>query len=275
MNKFSLFFPKTKLQYIVTILLLVGLLFILLRSCSFNHPWDKEVTIGLDPRWKNIRLFGKERNLIAFNNDLLTAIAKEENLHLILISSIDLTPDLEAKKLQGIVTATNPQKLDQHFLFSNPFFLTGPVLIVPTNPRKRPDNETTTHIIAIPDKSALLVHLEQDPSTQPKIYDDITDALNDLKEQKIDGAIFPVIPAYYYTEMFYKNELKIATAPLTDEGVRLITLKDKEGQWLIDKFNEGLKTIKENGTYQQMLENWGFIDVEKLPNNENTEKLLR
>ena len=53
------------------------------------------------------------------------------------------------------------------------------------------------------------------------------------------------------------------TPPLTQEGLRLVTLKNEKGQQLIDAYNEGLDRLKEAGTYDKLLEKWGLINPEK------------
>lgn len=243
--------------------ILLGLtLFYLLRYISLNHSFEDSYTIGQDTRWRDLLLKDKARNFTAFNNELLTSIAKEEHFQIRIIPTSNLLADLEDGKVQGILTTLQPNYPNQHLLFSNSYFHTGPVLIVSTQPRKQKAQGEGKSIIGIPEHSPLLSSLEQDPSVQIKFYDDIIPALTDLREGRIDGAIFPAISAYIFTESYYHQELKIATLPLTDEGIRLATLKNDKGKSLIDKFNAGLKSLHENGSYHDMLLRWGLIDTE-------------
>ncbi len=247
---------------------LLGLTFLfLLRSCHSYSSDQKEYYIGQDSRWRQIGLMGKERNLAAFNNDVLATIAKRGKfgIRIVITPTTDLLPDLERGKLQGILTTLEPSYLTENRLvFSEPYFLTGPVLIIPSTAPIEGWNEMGKKIVGIQANSHVLLNLEQDPSIQIKLYDDILKALADLSARKIDGAIFPAIPAYTYVTTFYKNELKIATLPLTNEGIRLAALKNENGQWLIQQFNEGLNELKQNRNYHKMLEQWGLIDVEQI-----------
>lgn len=255
--------PSTKKKLAIILGLLLGLsLFYLLRSCSFNQN-EVYHRIGQDTRWKELHLQGKERNLVAFNNELLKAIAKQEHLLIHFIPTSDLIGELEQGKVQGILTSLQPSYLYENLLFSDPYFLIGPVLIVSS--QAHPQHKREKKIIGIPENSPFLSSLEHDPATQVKIYDTILPALADLRDAHIDGAIFPAIPAYTFTESFYKHELKIATLPLTDDGIRLATLKNDAGKVLIEKFNAGLKKVKEKGTYNELLHRWGFINAEQLP----------
>ena len=66
-----------------------------------------------------------------------------------------------------------------------------------------------------------------------------------------------VLPAYTFTEALYKGKLQVVSDPITDEGLRLIALKGAEDS-LIEKFDQGLKDLKEDGTYGILLKKWNL-----------------
>lgn len=248
--------------------IILGLSFLFfIRGCSFNNHPDRTFLIGQDSRWAALNLMGKERNLTAFNNELLSAIAKQENfsIRIDIIPAADLIRDLEEGTLQGVLTSVQPSYLtEENLIFSNPYFHIGPVLIIPSTARIEGWNDNSKKIVGIPFYSPILTSLEEDPTIQTKIYDDILHALSDLSAHKIDGAIFPAIPANTYVRTFYKHELKIATLPLTDEAIRLAALKNEKGVMLIELFNKGLAALKKDETYDKFLDRWSLINVEKI-----------
>jgi polar amino acid transport system substrate-binding protein len=255
--------------YIVIGIILGFCLFFLFKSCTMmQHLSEAKYSIGQDPRWRGLHLMGKEQSLSAFNNELLMLIAKQEHFRIHLKAAFDLMAEVEQNKIQGALTTLQPNYLNENWLLSSePYFLIGPVLIISLTTPIKEWKEKRKKIVGIPNQtahSALLLSLEKDSSIQIKIYHDILPALADLSEGRIDGAIFPAIPAYTYVHTFYKNELKIASLPLTNEGIRLVARKDKVGEKLIKQFNEGLETLRQNGTYHQLLEHWGLIDVEQV-----------
>lgn len=263
------FLSSTKTRSIIIGCLLGLFFFYLVRSCTSDHFMETTYHIGQDSRWVNLHLMGKERNLAAFNNQLIGTIAKQEKFHfsITLAPTAELINDLENGKLQGIVTALQSSYLnEQRLIFSDPYFLTGPVLIIPSTAPLEGWNEKGKKIIALPSHSPVLASLEQDPTIQTKIYDDILHALSDLSEHHIDGAIFPAIQSYTYVTTFYKNELKIATLPLTDEGIRLAAQKNEAGKELVERFNQGIAVLKANGEYHKLLEQWGLVDTEHIQN---------
>lgn len=245
--------------------ILMGLtIYCFCTGCSMGDLTQDRYIIGQDPRWKDLHLNGKERNFSAFSHDLLKSIAKLEDFQVVLNDTFNPLRELQEGKIQGILTNLKPNYSNKNLLFSDPYFLVGPVLIISTKSNFKYPQTEEKKIIGIPTNSRLLRKLEEDPFVQIKFYDEILNALADLRDGQIDGAMFPVNPAYTYTETFYKQELKITTAPLTDDGIRLVALKNEGGKNLIEKFNQGLKTLKDEGSFRKMLQNWGFIDVEQV-----------
>ena len=253
---------------LIFFLFLVSLFFLFLfRSCTSDNISANIYYIGQDSSWRGLGLMGKEPNLSAFNNNLLAAVARLEHiqLNILIIPSSQLISNLEQGKVQGILTALKPAASNEKYLlFSKPYFLTGPVLIVRTTAPIKGWNEMAKKIIGVQSITPAILNLEKDLSIQVKLYDDILQALADLREGRIDGVVYPAIAAHIYTKTFYGNELKIATQPLTDDGLRLATLNNEAGQLLIRRFNDALAKFKQNGTYDQLIERWGLVNVEKI-----------
>lgn len=245
----------------------IFLLFLFFKGCSSEIVTDFEYSIGQDTEWREINLLGKQRNLVAFNQDLLTQIAKTENLRfkMVPVYNHDLISDLEQERVRAILTTLAPGPVyEGQFVFSDPYFLTGPVLVIPSSSSVKEWEEIPKKIIGTEIRSPSIARFEKDPTVQKKFYDEILTALSDLSVYRIDGAIFPAIPAHTYVNTFYKNELKIVTPPLTGDGIRLVAKKNEIGELLVSKFNEGLKAVQESGAYAGMLERWGLVNVDRI-----------
>lgn len=248
--------------------ILIGLFFLFIaRSCAPDFSQETPYKIGQDTRWQDIILLGKQRNLVAFNQDLLTEIAKSKDLKIKIypIYQKDLLKDLEQQQVDGILTTLLPSaNYENRFLFSEPYFMTGPVLIIPESISLNEWDKIPKKVIGtylkVNELKTLYSLIGSD--AQFKFYTDILAAFKDLSRQKIDGAIFPAIPSYTYVNTFYLDELKIASNPLNAEGIRLVAEKNEKGENLIEDFNKGLKDLKESGDYVTMLGRWGLINVE-------------
>ncbi|WP_068471389.1 substrate-binding periplasmic protein [Candidatus Protochlamydia phocaeensis] len=262
-------FSSKKRSYGIGLALLLFLALFSIRGCSTPVSFNNSYTIAQDVRWMGLNLMGKERNLSAFNVDLLATIAKLENMRIQLSSIQDdnnaMLAKLENGEVQGIISTMQPTPINQNaFVFSDPYFLLGPVLIISKGAPVKGWNEMSRKIVGVQSNSPAILDLEKDPSIQIKLYDNILRAMADLDDQRIDGIIFPVVPASIYTKTFYEGRLKIATPPLNNEGLRLVALKNPKGEQLIKSFNQALKTIKADGLYDRLLERWGLMNAEKV-----------
>lgn len=257
----SLFSTKKNL-ILLCFVCLIALCLILFKNYSSGDFFEKDYRIGIDSRWLHTGLQGKERNFSAFSGDVFARIGQLQDLqfHLVNDTIENLERDLQAKKIDGLLTKQRPNPISLNsFVFSDLFYATGPVLIIPLKSNFIEWNQNPHKIIGTEAKSNLIGEIEKDPSTHIRRYDDILEALADLKEGRIDGAIFPTIPAHVYVSTFYSTELKIASLPLTTDGIRLMALKNSDGLFLIEEFNQGLKKLKEEKFYQKLLKRWGLV----------------
>lgn len=250
------------------LILIILVLLLLIKGCSHGGKAFHTYKVAYDSSWGNTNLMGKERNISAFSQVLLDTIAKNEKKRVELIqvtSDNDMIRGLYDHEYDGLLTTLQPSPINQmSLIFSDLYFKLGSVLIVREGSPVKGWNEFTRKIVAVQANSPNILDLEKDPTIQIKLYDNILNALADLDNGSIDGVLFPALPAYVYAHTFYAGKLKIVTEPLTDEGLRLVTLNTPQGKEFVDFFNGGLKNLKEDGSYDQLLNVWGLVDMEKL-----------
>ena len=207
---------------------------------------------------------GKDMNMTAFTTDLLTAIAKETkfNFQIIPGSTENLLNDLDDGDYDAVLSVLSPTPYNQEkYSFSNPFYLTGPVVIVPKSSPVHSLSDLQGLDVAIRAGSSTAYTLQKIPSVSLITYDNINVALDDLDRGKIDAVIMDSIPAYSLIQWLYSGKEKIVTAPLTNSGLRLIAKHDSSSEELIKRFNEGLEIVKKNGTYHSLLNKWDLINT--------------
>jgi ABC-type amino acid transport substrate-binding protein len=244
----------------------VFLLLLWLVGCGKNNEKIKEVyLIGENLRWQGLELMGKEKNLRGFNRDLLTAIgiATETHFKIFLADQTKIIQKLGANELDGILTTLEPNSIHQkNYLFSNPILLLGFVLITQSKEPMEGWNELRQKIIGITHDSSARLHLEKDSTVHLKFYDTDLQALSDLRASKIDGVICPLMPAHAYTKNLFPGSLKISSKPLDDEGTRMVALNNEKGKTLIEKFNQGLEQTIKDGTFRELIKQWGLVEAE-------------
>lgn len=238
--------------------ILLGTLLLLFCSCGGSSKQRYE--IALDPLWYPLELMGRENNVFGFSNDLLKAISKEKHIEFSLLSTNwdTLIEGLNQKKYQGVLSSLYPYNFNQqHYQFSETYLQTGPVLLLPSQSSYTSLSEMATKEVGVISGSPYVLIAEKNPGIIIRLYDTIPHMLNDLTAGHLDGAVIPLLEAEAFVQDLYHGQLKIATGPLNDEGLRLICLKNQDPA-LIQEFNEGLTQLKADGTYQRILEKWSL-----------------
>lgn len=244
---------------------MVKYLFIILSflaSCgnsSFSKP---DFRIALDPEWYSLEMPERQSAIQAFSIELLEAIAKEKNLKIEVYDQSwdNLTYNLMEAKYEGILSTMQPYLFYQKIYdFSDLYLPTGPTLVIPISSSIQSLKDMGGKEVAIQRNSNTALILEKYPDIIQRTYDSIPTALTDVANGTIDGAIVDILTAYAFCSDLYQGQLKIGLPPLTQEGIRLITLHDKSPR-LIEAFNGGLETLKDNGTYAKLIKKWNLSE---------------
>lgn len=259
-------------KFIISLLVAIVLLFFGVRACTrlFTHK-EKIYRIARDPTWYPLDLMGKERNMLAFTNELLSDIASDEHIQFNLFSASrdELFDGLNRGEYDAIITNIDPNPmLEAKNEFSDPFYLTGPVIVVQKNSDIRSFEDLGGEMVGIKSGSPIVFRIRDYPTILFRTYSNIREALDHLVDDEIDAVIMDSLPAYANKESFYTDKLKIVGGTLTDEGLRLITKKDASSTELISAFNSGLKRSLQDGTYRALIKKWGLIDSLERANNE-------
>lgn len=220
--------------------------------------------LARDPLWIPLNLPGKEQSMLGFTNDLMSTIAIKENFRFELISvpSRELVADLDNGTYDGFFGGLMP---DYHsrgkFNFSDPIYLLGPVLVVPKRSAVRSLEEMGGKTVGIMSDVNPIFDTKFDTDLNLRVFRNTTSALDSLRQNQIDGLIIFALPAYNNISALFPHSLKVVTDPLTLEGIRLIVHKSPESEKFIDQFNRGLRSLKEKGVYQQLLDKWGLVNT--------------
>ena len=106
--------------------------------------------------------------------------------------------------------------------------------------------------------------LHIDPTIFVVNFDSPLTLIGRLTDGVIDAALMPYLQAYSLSQGLFKEQIRISSIPVIADDVRLAVRRSSEGQALIDRFNSALKNIKEDGTYEKLLDRWGVPDPQKL-----------
>ncbi len=239
----------------ISILLLV---LCTLLSCSKSSNGGRRV--ALDPYWSPLDLGTRAHNVTACSTNLLTEIGKLEKIPFVKVSvnGNDLMEGLQKGQYEAILSSMQPYIFNRDlFDFSDIYLALGPVLVVPAQSKIDSLKNLDGKEIAVIAGSTYDQILEKSNGVLIRFYDSIPKALNDILLGVVDGAMIDSLSATAYCRDLYEGELKIATAPLNDEGLRMV-VKHNTAPDLIKGFNAGLAQMKKDGSYQKLIGKWGF-----------------
>lgn len=242
-----------------------------IRSCS-NHVREhhRPYKIGRDTSWYPVQLFGKEKYLVAFTNDIIANIALAGDIR---FQWVDANPrtlvdGLDIKQYDLILTTLRPTVINQEqYRFSEMVFEFGPVLVVREDSKASSLEDIRGQTVGIPSGvstafNAVRIAGAHNFDLFVVTYSNIHQALNDLANNLIDGVIIEALPAYNFTQGLYSGRLKVVSAPLTDEGLRFVALKNADSSSIIDIINTNLEKMHHDGTYDALIKKWDLVDPE-------------
>jgi polar amino acid transport system substrate-binding protein len=247
---------KRRLGTLCIVFVILGLV---LSGCGAPKP--KKVVIATDATFPPMESVDSNKQIVGFDIDVMNAIAKAMGLQVEFKNTAwdGIFAGLESGDYDAIlssVTITDERKAK--YDFSDPYINAGQavvVLIAETKinsdkdlPGKKVGAQIgTTGAIAVKPISGVTL----------KEYDTIDLAFLDLVNKNLDAVVVdtPVAANYALASDQFKGKLKIVGKPFTDEYYGLCVRKGQQKD-LLKSFNDGLKKIKADGTYDKIYAQW-------------------
>jgi polar amino acid transport system substrate-binding protein len=258
-----------KILYFGSIILFVVLMVMGVRACMrYTHFGEEVYLIAYDKTWYPTDLRGREPNMVAFTMDLMKAIAVETDFEVkfIEVGSGSLYEGLDDRYYSAVISSKIPNIVNRReYDFSDAIYPLGPVLVVKMDSTFSDVSDLKGRIIGVEVGTQQLYQIIEESDFIMIPYQNIPAALESLERNGVDAVIMDVLPAYIYTQGYYKGRLRVATSPLLDAGIRLVTLITPHNQGFLEEFNRGLKQIKDEGIYDKLLKKWDLVKTELPP----------
>lgn len=258
-------FFRTKAFKWVAILTLVLVFIGFFRSFTAQFfPTPDTYRIARDRSWTGLGMWGNDKQLLGFSDELLVAIARQQGfyLELVNVSPRTILEGLEDENYDAIISWMAPDTLTkQVYTFSHPFYLLTPILVVQEHAQYDSLNDLAGRSVAILQDSQALNHHHHLPAVNWFPYHNAAISLDDLVRNRVDGVVLDLFSAYAFASGVYKGSIRIIPAVITDEAIRVVSTRDGQGEDLIPLINQGLEELKINGAYQKLLKKWGLENI--------------
>lgn len=247
-------------RFIILILISLAFLFIT-RGVAPSIAVERTYRIARDPSWYPFNLRGKEKSVTAFSDELLQRMAREEQVRVEMISAPwdTLVPLMEKGSCDAILTGVTPtRRFTDRYLFSVPYLLLGPVLVVREGSPIKRVSDLQELRLGVQRGQAKGFIMPQNSRLDIQMYDDLGEALEDLIERDLEGVIMDALAAHIAEKGYYRGQVKVVTEPLNDIGLRMMTLQG-DNEELIQSFNSRLEDYQKRGIVDELAEKWGVF----------------
>jgi polar amino acid transport system substrate-binding protein len=240
--------------------LLVSVAFLV--GCFSMRPSKTSFAVFRSASWEGVNLHGKQSSVQGFIDDLFFEIADRAGVRIDVKKAEErrVLPLLEKRGVDGVLSITVPTVQNQRvYEFSEPLFAFGPVLIIRSQDKY--DSLVSLKDKVVGFKRGFGGDLETRNSFQIifRPYDQMTYAMEDLINQKIDAVVLDSMYAHQLLSGLYARRVKIVRPPLKVTSIRLI-VKKGENEELMEIFNKGFKELKKKNEYKDLLAYWGLFD---------------
>ncbi|MBD2386672.1 ABC transporter permease subunit [Cylindrospermum sp. FACHB-282] len=246
--------------------LVVGLSCLFLAGCSGNPTQGKTLRVATEPAFPPFEFQGKDGELQGFSIDLMNAAATAAGFKVDFQSlPFDgIIPALQAKTVDAAISSiTITQERAKTISFSRPYFKAGLAIAIGA------DNQDITGFDSLKNKKVAVqigttgaTKAKSIPGVQIRSFDSAPIALQELLNNNVDAVINDAPVTLYAINTGNLQGIKVVEQLLTEEFYGIATPKKSPYLRLI---NQGLTTVLQTGTYQQIYQKWFKSNPPELP----------
>jgi len=218
---------------------------------------NDEITPGTEAGFKPFEFRNESGELVGFDIDLLSAVVEQTDYTLGDWSDLQfdtLITSLQNEKIDTIAAAmTITEERDQSIDFSNPYYDANQAVLVRENGDFQPSSKS--------DLSGHRIGAQQGTTGESQAkeavsgdnysaYSNYVLAVEDLVNGNIDAVIVDTPVANAFSDRPVEIAFTIETGEQYGFGVRT------DDDALLEALNQGLQTVRENGTYDELTKKW-------------------
>lgn len=225
-----------------------------------NSAWARTIVIAQDATWPPMEFVNENKEIIGFDTDYMRAAAKEGGYEVEFknVAWDGIFSGLEGGKYDAVcssVTITDERKKTMDF--SLPYFKVRQALVVPKTSTAKNLEDMKGQLVGAQIGTTGYFAVKAVPGIEPKSYDEIGLAMEDLFNGRIAGVVCddPVAAQYALQRADYAAKLKIAA--VLDTGDEYYGVAVKKGNTeVLDLLNKGIKAVQEKGIDKELRAKW-------------------
>ncbi|WP_070121047.1 glutamine ABC transporter substrate-binding protein [Bacillus marinisedimentorum] len=239
-----------------------GMLFgfiLLLFGAILSACGSDKYTVATDNSFVPFEFVDEEDGeLKGFDIDLINAIAEDQGIEV----------EIEAMEFDGVIAGMQSGRYDigiagititeerkESIEFSDPYYDAGLMIAVRGDDEEiKSEADLAGKKVGTRSGTTSEDYLKDNhPDAEIQAFPGIVEAYMDLQAGRLDAVLYDAPNVKYYIATEGGGDMKTVGDILQGEQYGIAMPKDSE---LVDKINEGLKNVQDNGTYDDIYEKW-------------------
>lgn len=224
---------------------------------AFAAP--KKVVVATDATWPPMEMVDKDKKIVGFDIDFMTAVAKEAGFEVEFKNTAwdGIFAGLEAGKYDAIISSVTitPERQKQYD-FSLPYIDAGQILVVPKVSTATKLADLAGKKVGAQIGTTGAFQVKKSKGVELKSYDEVGLAFEDMAAGRIQGVVCdePTAIIYALKKEEYKSKFKIVGKPFTKEAYGIVVKKGNKE--LVDLINRGITRVKGKKLDVAMKKKW-------------------
>ena len=234
---------------------------LMLFSCAKKEESAKVYVFATDATWPPLEYIDESGNLTGFEVELVPMIGEKVGVKMEAknIPWDTIFAGLANGQYDGVasgVSVTEDRKKTMDF--STPILQAGKVMIVRNDSKVKGAEDMKGLRVGVQIGTTGDLVLDDYDVTR-KQYDDIGLAIQDMLNGNLDACVCDSLIAsdYVLANENYKNRLKVAGEPFTEEDIAIAVKKGNSE--LLGLVNKGLEMMKADGSYDALKAKWNLL----------------
>lgn len=231
-----------------------------LTCMSTSFAYAETLRVGTEATYAPFEFAAEDGSLTGFDVELIKAVGKEagfDNVEVLNMPFDGLIPALMTSQIDSIIAAMSitPERA-KRVAFSDPYYTSGlSVLILQENAQKYPkvDSLKGQSLCAQIGTTGAMTAETLSPG-KVKAFNTEPEAFMELKAKGCEGVVNDRPINLYFLAQTASDGVTEINEILTAEKYGIAV--NKRNSELLQKLNDGLKKVRENGTYDAIYQKW-------------------
>ncbi|MBI5117037.1 basic amino acid ABC transporter substrate-binding protein [Candidatus Poribacteria bacterium] len=238
----------------------IYLLAILLVAFS-GTAWAKTIVFATDATWPPMEFMGQNNQVCGFAVDYMKAAGKEAGFTPVfkVVAWDGIFAGLATGKYDAICSSVSiTEERKKAMDFSVPYFKVRQALVVRKDSTAKSIENLKGKRVGAQISTTGHFAVKKVKGVEPRSYDEIGLAMEDLFNGRIDGVVCddPVAAQYALSNEKYKNALKISAVIETKDVEYYGIAVNKGNRETLDLVNKGIEAVKSKGLDKEILKKW-------------------